>query len=761
VAVKPTEQVAMTPLPFYQMACVLFIQICEGLNVNVLFPFVAFMVEDMGYTGAELGYHAGLMAAAFCFAQFCTAVPWGMISDNYGRKPTIIIGTIGAGMGMVLFGMSRTFPQAVAARALSGLLNGNLGVVKSLLTEITDDTNRGAAFSYMSLAWAIGTVIAPLAGGMLCKPAEKYPSVFPDKSGSLFAEYPYLLPCLLCACWSFFSATFCLFFMVETRFTKRNSKFTLSKNGSKDNLNEISQKSIEMTKMGRAFDSMSSLNTKVGYSAVQGNNNMTDYDDEESQCTVPMYSTRSPMANPGEEQLSDLEFSASSHSPNKFSNMQTQLQQALKNDVNPTLSNHETISPLSIGSPTVPDALKVSPGAFSIGGEESSSSDEEHQPQKKTSNNNKQARRYGDGKQGYSAVSSGSNSGGSSKNFDALKMDRASDNHTYIQDKLDNNLDNNHDNEEEEEEEEDEDEEEEEEMCCSCFSSPVDAGSSGGSGMDSSSHNLKENSFSGKNGQLNGRTEGPRKKYSTAAVLRQRVVVLATSNYGMLCAASILLEETLPLFLKETVNAGGFGFDSMHIGFLLSISGCVMLVFTSVVLPGLSRHSKFWMFRVGTIGCVPVALSLPFIALLNRVWWSSFSPSVHYVVLWTVLPIVNVLKSVFTCFAFSAVMIQVNHSVYDEYLGAVNGLGQSLAALARAVGPALGGALWSVSTRHHFVYLNFIVAALSFLFCLYLNQLLPASIDFKKKRPLKNKSFYSEDPDEENAGIGAGPVACD
>ena len=69
------------------------------------------MVEDMGYTGAELGYHAGLMAAAFCFAQFCTAVPWGMISDNYGRKPTIIIGTIGAGMGMVLFGMSRTFPQ--------------------------------------------------------------------------------------------------------------------------------------------------------------------------------------------------------------------------------------------------------------------------------------------------------------------------------------------------------------------------------------------------------------------------------------------------------------------------------------------------------------------------------------------------------------------------------------------------------------------------------------------------------------------------
>jgi MFS family permease len=91
------------------------------------------------------------------------------------------------------------------------------------------------------------------------------------------------------------------------------------------------------------------------------------------------------------------------------------------------------------------------------------------------------------------------------------------------------------------------------------------------------------------------------------------------------------------------------------------------------------------------------------------------------------------MKSVFTCFAFSAVMIQVNHSVHDEYLGAVNGLGQSLAALARAIGPALGGAMWSISTKHHFVWLNFIVICCSFMVCLYLNQLLPASLDFKKK----------------------------
>jgi hypothetical protein len=44
-------------------------------------------------------------------------------------------------------------------------------------------------------------------------------------------------------------------------------------------------------------------------------------------------------------------------------------------------------------------------------------------------------------------------------------------------------------------------------------------------------------------------------------------------------------------------------------------------------------------------------------------------------------------------------MIMINNSVLDESLGVVNGLGQSLASLARMVGPGFGGMLWSISTK--------------------------------------------------------------
>jgi hypothetical protein len=181
---------------------------------------------------------------------------------------------------------------------------------------------------------------------------------------------------------------------------------------------------------------------------------------------------------------------------------------------------------------------------------------------------------------------------------------------------------------------------------------------------------IESNSSHGLTADNNGANEIKTKRsLTTADVLRQRVVLLATGTYGVLCVPAILIEETLPLFLKAQVADGGFGFDSAQIGSLLSLSGIFMLVFTSYVLPRLARGSKFWLFRVGVLGSIPVALSMPFIALLNRVAFSKFSHTAQTYIIWTILPLVIILKSVFSTFMFNATMIFVNHSVYDEFLG--------------------------------------------------------------------------------------------
>jgi hypothetical protein len=50
-------------------------------------------------------------------------------------------------------------PQLYRSRFLSGALNGNVGVVKSVLAELADDSNVAQAFSLLPLVFVIGQVI--------------------------------------------------------------------------------------------------------------------------------------------------------------------------------------------------------------------------------------------------------------------------------------------------------------------------------------------------------------------------------------------------------------------------------------------------------------------------------------------------------------------------------------------------------------------------------------------------------------------------
>ena len=45
------------------------------------------------------------------------------------------------------------------SRALSGALNGNIGVIRSIIAELTDHTNLAVAYSYQPIAWATGSTL--------------------------------------------------------------------------------------------------------------------------------------------------------------------------------------------------------------------------------------------------------------------------------------------------------------------------------------------------------------------------------------------------------------------------------------------------------------------------------------------------------------------------------------------------------------------------------------------------------------------------
>ncbi|KAH9030853.1 major facilitator superfamily domain-containing protein [Lactarius deliciosus] len=110
------------------------------------------------------------------------------------------------------------------SRCFHGAVIGHIGVVNSMTAELTDETNVAQGFSMLPVAWSLGHVIGPLVGGILSRPQDRWPHIF---SHPFWADYPYFLPCLVAATFSFLSFIITGLYLEETLDSKPSEKLQL------------------------------------------------------------------------------------------------------------------------------------------------------------------------------------------------------------------------------------------------------------------------------------------------------------------------------------------------------------------------------------------------------------------------------------------------------------------------------------------------------------------------------------------------------
>ncbi|KAJ5649031.1 uncharacterized protein N7484_002754 [Penicillium longicatenatum] len=185
--------------PARQLFVLALVRICEPIAFMSIFPYVYHMVESFHVTenDQKIALYAGMITSAFTFAEFSAGMFWGRMSDRIGRKPVLIMGLIGTAMSMVAFGFAPNLATAMIARALGGLLNGNIGVLQTTVAEIvTVKEHQPRAYSIMPFMWCLGSIIGPAMGGALAQPCDNYPGLF--QRNTLFDRFPFLLPNLVC-----------------------------------------------------------------------------------------------------------------------------------------------------------------------------------------------------------------------------------------------------------------------------------------------------------------------------------------------------------------------------------------------------------------------------------------------------------------------------------------------------------------------------------------------------------------------------------
>jgi DHA1 family multidrug resistance protein-like MFS transporter len=146
-----------TGILFFSMVVVM-------LGFGIVIPILPFYIESFEAGGTELGF----LMATYAIMQFLFSPVWGDLSDRYGRKPFLIMGTLGNGLAMLLFGLSSELWMLFAARALAGILSAaTLPSAMAYISDSTSHADRGKGMGMIGAAMGVGMVIGPGLGGSM------------------------------------------------------------------------------------------------------------------------------------------------------------------------------------------------------------------------------------------------------------------------------------------------------------------------------------------------------------------------------------------------------------------------------------------------------------------------------------------------------------------------------------------------------------------------------------------------------------------
>jgi DHA1 family multidrug resistance protein-like MFS transporter len=146
------------------LALLAFSLVVVMLGFGLVIPLMPFYIDKLGASGKQLG----LLTATYSVMQFIFAPIWGGISDRIGRKPVLMIGILGNGLFLLLFGLATELWMLFLARSLAGVLSSaTFPSTMAFISDSTSERDRGGGMGKLGAAMGLGVILGPGLGGWL------------------------------------------------------------------------------------------------------------------------------------------------------------------------------------------------------------------------------------------------------------------------------------------------------------------------------------------------------------------------------------------------------------------------------------------------------------------------------------------------------------------------------------------------------------------------------------------------------------------
>ncbi len=134
------------------------------LGLFMIFPVFALFAEDefAGVTGMQIGIAMGIYGLTQAFLQ----IPYGMLSDKYGRKPLIIAGMVVFMIGSIICAMAESMEMMILGRAIQGM-GAVAAVLMASVGDLVTEQFRLRAMSIVGITIGLSFTLSLIAGPVL------------------------------------------------------------------------------------------------------------------------------------------------------------------------------------------------------------------------------------------------------------------------------------------------------------------------------------------------------------------------------------------------------------------------------------------------------------------------------------------------------------------------------------------------------------------------------------------------------------------
>ena len=141
--------------------------VLDVVAMGIVIPVLPTLIEQFIGSNARAAAINGLFVALWAGMQFLASPVIGSLSDQYGRRPVILLSCFGLAMDYVLMAMAPDLWWLALGRIIAGITSSSFTTIYAYMADVTAPEKRARAYGLIGAAFSGGFVLGPLLGGFL------------------------------------------------------------------------------------------------------------------------------------------------------------------------------------------------------------------------------------------------------------------------------------------------------------------------------------------------------------------------------------------------------------------------------------------------------------------------------------------------------------------------------------------------------------------------------------------------------------------